>query len=71
MVSTSSLKNLQKIEKRHFQTLKTFVFELEVASKAFSKSFLWLNFDLSHFEHFASLSQKMISTSSLKNLQKT
>ena len=37
MVSTSSLKNLQKTEKRPFQTLKTFVFELEVASKWFSK----------------------------------
>ena len=33
MVSTSSLKNLQKTEKYHFQTLRTFVFELNVASK--------------------------------------
>ena len=45
MVSTSLLKNLQKTEKRSFQTLKTFLFELEktflfeleVAPKSFSK----------------------------------
>ena len=35
------------------------------------KSFLWPNFDLNSLEHFASFSQKMISTSSLKNSQKT
>ena len=36
-VSTSSHKNLQKTEKYSFQTLRTFVFELKVASKPFSK----------------------------------
>ena len=36
----------------------------------FIRSFLWPNFDLSTFEHFALLSRKMVSTSSLKNLQK-
>ena len=35
--STSSHKNLQKTEKYSFQTLRTFVFELKVASKPFSK----------------------------------
>ena len=37
----------------------------------FLRSFLWPNFDLNSFESFASLSQKMISTLSLKDLQKT
>ena len=37
MVSTSLLKNLQKTEKCPFQALKTFVLELTVASKPFSK----------------------------------
>ena len=36
-VSNSSLKNLQKTKTFPFQTLKTFVFELKVASKPFSK----------------------------------
>ena len=36
-VSISSHKNLQKTEKYSFQTLRTFVFELKVASKPFSK----------------------------------
>ena len=47
--------------------LRTFVFEFKVAVKLFLKSFLWPNFDLNSFDHFASLSQKMVSTSSLKN----
>ena len=130
MVLTLSLKNLQRTEKCPFQMLKTFVFELKVASKSFSKkllvtklwfkqfwtpcltfpengfnfvtqkfakktekcpfqthiilvssfrkcenhyprSSLWPNFDLNNFERFASLSQKMVSTSSVKNFQKT
>ena len=37
----------------------------------FLRSFLWPNFVLNSFELFASLSQKLVSTSSLKNLQKT
>ena len=37
MASTSSLKNLQETEKCPFQTLRTFGFELKVASKPFSK----------------------------------
>ena len=65
-VSTSSLKNLQKTEKCSFQTRRTFAFELEVASKPFSKM-LPLNNDL---ESFLSLSWNTIWTSSLKNLQK-
>ena len=38
MVSTSPVKNLQKIEKRLLETLTTFVFELKLASKPFSKN---------------------------------
>ena len=37
----------------------------------FVRSFLWPNFNLNSFERFGSLSQKIVSTSSLKNLQKT
>ena len=37
----------------------------------FLRSFPWPNFDLNSFEHFASLFQKMVSTSPIKNLQKT
>ena len=36
-VSTSPLRNLQKGENCHFQTIRTFVFDLDVASKPFSK----------------------------------
>ena len=39
MVSTSPLKTLEKSEKRPFQTLTTGFFELNVASKPFSKKF--------------------------------
>ena len=67
-------KTCKKLKKYSFQTLRTFAFELKVTSKPFSKnilrSFLWPNFDLSSFERLASLSQKIVSTSSLKNLQK-
>ena len=49
MVSTSSLKNLQKTEKCPFQTLGTFVFELTVASKSFSKKFPMTKFWLRKF----------------------
>ena len=49
------LKNLQKTENYPFQVLRTFVFDLKVASKPFSKK----------------LSQKTVSTSLLKNSRKT
>ena len=39
-------------------------------SKPFSRSFLWPYFYLNSFGSFASLSQKMVSTLSLKNFQK-
>ena len=37
----------------------------------FVRSFLWQNFDLNSLERFAILSQQTLSTSLLKNLQKT
>ena len=39
MVSISSLKNLQKSGKCHFQWFRTFVVDLSVASKLFYKNF--------------------------------
>ena len=67
IVSTSSLKNLQKTKKCSFQMLRTLAFELKVASKQISKKLLWPNFDLNSFQCFASLSQQMVPTSSIKN----
>ena len=71
MVSTSLLKDLQKTEKWPFQTLTTFVFELKVASKPFSNKLPMTKFRFKTFERFALLSRKIVSTASLKNLQKT
>ena len=51
--------------------LRTFTFELKVASKQFPKKFLMTKFDLITFECFASLSQKMVSILSLKNFRET
>ena len=63
--------NLQKTERCSFQKLSTFVFEPKVASKPFSWKFPRPNFDLNSLERFASLSQEMASTLSLKSFQKT
>ena len=68
-VSTSSLNNFRKTEQCPFQTLETFVFELNVASKPFSKKLHMT--ELKSFRCFASFSPKIVSTSSIKNLQKT
>ena len=43
-VSTSSLKSLQKTEKYAFEMLRTFVFELKVPSKPFSKKLPMIKF---------------------------
>ena len=51
--------------------LRIYVFELKVAPKPFSRKFPVINFDLNRFERFASLSQKMVSTLSLKKLAKS
>ena len=70
-ISTSWLKHLQNTEKSPFQTPTVLAFELKVASKPFSKKLPITNLDLNSLPHFASLSQKMVSASSIKNLQKT
>ena len=57
---------LQKTENVPFETLRTFIFDLKVASKPFSKKFPMTN--LIGFEGSVSFSQKTVSTSSLKNL---
>ena len=62
---------MQKSEKFLFQTLRTFVFELKVGSKPFSKKIPMTKFDLNRSERFVSLFQNMVTASSLKNLQKT
>ena len=70
MVSTSSLKNLQKTERYSFQRLSTFVLQLNLASILFSWKLPRPNFNFNSLERFASLSQKMLSTSSLKSFWK-
>ena len=45
MVSTLSLKNLQKTENFPFQMLRIFVFQLKAASKLFSKKLPKANFE--------------------------
>ena len=70
-VSASSLKNLEKSEKSPFETLRKFVFELKVASKSFPKKLPMTKFWSKKFKHFAYLFQKMVSTSSIINFQKT
>ena len=71
MVSTSSLKNLQKTERCSFQRLSKFVFQLKVASKPFFRKLRQPHFNFNSLERFASLSQTLVSTSSLKSLQIT
>ena len=44
MVSTSLLKNVQKTEKCSFQRVRTFIFELKVASRPFSKKVIMAKF---------------------------
>ena len=61
IVSISSLKNCKKLENLTSQMLRPFVFYLKVASKPFSKKLSMTNF---------SVSQKTVSTLSLKTLQK-
>ena len=65
MVSTASIKNLQKTKKYYFQTPTILVLELKEASRPFSKKHL-----LAKFWFKISLSRKMVSTSSLKNCKK-
>ena len=61
---------MQNLENYFFKRSEYLFFISRQLQNHFLGSFLWPNFDLSSVERFASLSQKMISTSSLKNLQK-
>ena len=49
MVLTSSLKNVKKSEKCHFQRFRTFVFDVMVASKPFYKRLLMNKFGFTQF----------------------
>ena len=71
IVSTSSIKNLQENKKCYFQMPTVLVLELKAVQNRFLRSFLWSNDDLNSLWCFASLSQKMVSTSPPNNLQKT
>ena len=59
----------KKTEKCALQTFRTFVFELKVAPKPFSKNVLMPK--LNRFEHFTSLSRKTVSTSSFQKFAKS
>ena len=65
---TASIKNLQKC---YFKCPQYSFLSSRKLEKHFLRSFLWPNFDLNSSLRFASLSQKMVSTLSLKNFQKT
>ena len=52
IASISSIKNLQKIEKCYFQTLRKFVFQLNVATKSFSMKLLMTIFWFKQFMKF-------------------
>ena len=59
------------LENYFFKHSEHLFFSSRQLQNHFLRSFLWPNFDLNSLERFTSLFQKMISTSSLKNLQKT
>ena len=60
----------KKLKNTFFRRLEHSFFSSSLHQNHFLGSFLWQNFDLNRFEHFASPFQKMVRTSSLKNLQK-
>ena len=70
MVSTSSIKNLERTKKCYFWMPTIFVLSSRKLQNQFLRSSFWSNFDLNSFWCFASLSQKMVSISSLKNCKK-
>ena len=71
MVSTLSIKNLEKSEKCHLLMLKKLIFDLNVASKLFFAMHHTKYFFLNNFKVFVFLSRKMGSTLSLKHLHKS
>ena len=71
MLSTYSLKNLKKDLKMTISNAQNILFlSSRSIQKHFLRSLLWPSFDLNSFERFALLFQKMLPTSSLKNLKK-
>ena len=69
MVSTLSHKILQKMGKHNFQTLRRFVFDLKAALKPSSTMSPMKNFAFKQFWRYGILFQKIVSTTSFKNLQ--
>ena len=65
-VSTSPLRNLQKGEKCHFQTIRTFVFDLDVASKPFSKLLRTAQFKFKPSSRFFKPFFKILPTTNFK-----
>ena len=61
----------KKLENAFFKCSEHSFLSSKKLQNHFLRSFLWPNFDLITFEHFASLSQKMVSILSLKNFRET
>ena len=61
----------QKVKNTIFKCSEHWLLTLRKLQKLFLKCFLWTTVNLNSFEHFTFLSQKMVSTLSLKNLQKS
>ena len=60
----------QNLKDEAFKQTKHSFWSLRYLQNHFLRNFVWANFDLNSFERFGSLFHKMVSTSSLKNLQK-
>ena len=61
----------QNLKNEAFKHIQHSFWSLRYLQNHFSRNFVWANFDLNSFERFASLSLKVISTWSCRNLQKT
>ena len=71
IVSTSSLKNVQKLKNDLFKRSQHSFLSSRWLENHFPRSFLWPSFDLNNFGRFAWVFQKMVSNSSPKTLEKT
>ena len=61
----------QNLKNESFKHMQHPFLSLKYLQNHFLRNFVWANFDLNSFERFASLSLKVISTWSCRNLQKT
>ena len=61
----------QNLKNESFKHTQHPFLSLKYLQNHFLRNFVWANFDLNSFERFASLSLKVISTWSCRNLQKT